>query len=231
MSIPDDDRELVRTRADLRFFLAADLAAQGLGLRWRWRYRIVQRVALHLWLLRRCEFWDLQRGPFARAMALLLLLRLHRLGERLGLDLPRHVFGPGLSIAHPGTIVVSPSARVGRNCRLHQGVTIGQVRNGFPVLGDDVWLASGAAVLGGVTLGDRVAVAANAVVVRDVPPGVTVGGVPARVISARGSQEWLRHGCALAGQPRRSDPRSTPSLVRPSTSSPAASRSSSRSGR
>lgn len=55
-----------------------------------------------------------------------------------------------------------------------------------PVLiGDDVWLAAGSVVLRGVQIGDGAVVAANAVVVDDVPAGTMVGGVPARTIGVR----------------------------------------------
>jgi serine O-acetyltransferase len=59
------------------------------------------------------------------------------------------------------------------------------------VLGDNVYIGSGARILGGVRIGDEAAIGANAVVVDDVPARVTVGGVPAKVISSRGSRGVL----------------------------------------
>jgi acetyltransferase-like isoleucine patch superfamily enzyme len=53
------------------------------------------------------------------------------------------------------------------------------------VIGSEVWIGRGAAILAGVTIGDGATIGANAVVTRDVPPGVTVAGVPARVIVSR----------------------------------------------
>jgi len=52
-------------------------------------------------------------------------------------------------------------------------------------IGREVWVGRGAAILSGVTIGDNATVGANAVVTRDVPPGVTVGGVPARPLVSR----------------------------------------------
>ena len=135
----------------------------------------------------------------------------HRLGSRL-LAVPPYVFqrvivaltgidisinahiGPGLYIPHGGYIVVG-GVRAGRDCNFYQGVTLGNsattldspdFKSLVPTLGDAVWVFPGAVVVGGVTLGDNVAVSANSLVVRDVPPGSVVMGVPARLVSRRG---------------------------------------------
>jgi len=107
--------------------------------------------------------------------------RLREHGIRLGFTIPPNVFGPGLSIAHWGTIVVNENCRVGARCRIHPGVCLGWTASGVPVLGDDCYLGPGAKVFGGVILGDRTIVGANAVVNRSFPGGsVTLVGVPAQ---------------------------------------------------
>jgi len=93
--------------------------------------------------------------------------------------------GPGLQIAHPGCIFVNEDAVLGADCTIAQGVTIGAKpgpQGGVPVIGDRVYIGPGAKVLGRVTVGHRVVIGANAVVVHDVPDDAVVGGVPARVI-------------------------------------------------
>ncbi len=82
-------------------------------------------------------------------------------------------FGPGLFIGHFGGIVVGPGVTVGDNCNLSHGVTLGDHR-GFPRVGNCVYFAPGASVFGPITIGDHVAVGANAVVNDDVPTGSTV---------------------------------------------------------
>ena len=57
------------------------------------------------------------------------------------------------------------------------------------VIGNDVWIGEGALILGGVTVGDGAIIAAGAVVTKDVPPYSIVGGVPAKIIKKRFSDE------------------------------------------
>jgi serine O-acetyltransferase len=93
-------------------------------------------------------------------------------------------FGPGLFIGHFGGIVVGPGVTVGDNCNLSHGVTLGGHR-GFPSVGRCVYFAPGAKVFGAITIGDHVAIGANAVVNRDVPAGSTVVAGRAEVLPDR----------------------------------------------
>lgn len=155
--------------------------------RYRWHHRFTHRVVYFQILLRRSEYWDACGSPVALVMAPLYRLRGLRLGELLGFTVPLHTTAPGLSIAHPGTVVISGRATVGRRCRIHTDVCIGELREAAPVIGDDVWIGPGAKLFGGITVGHGAVIGANAVVSTDVPPGVTVAGIPARVVSAKGS--------------------------------------------
>lgn len=111
-----------------------------------------------------------------------------------GIELsPQAQIGPGLYIGHWGGIVVSPEARIGSRCNLSQGVTLGvgdgrDGSRGAPRLGDRVYVGPGAKLFGPIRIGSDAAIGANAVVNRDVPEGVTAAGVPAKVVSMRGSR-------------------------------------------
>ncbi|NTV99750.1 MAG: serine acetyltransferase [Oscillochloris sp.] len=89
--------------------------------------------------------------------------------------------GGGLYIAHPIGTVVSPN-QMGENCSIIAAVTIG-MRNTweFPTIGDEVFIGAGARVLGGITIGNGAIIGANAVVINDLPDGVTAVGIPARI--------------------------------------------------
>lgn len=107
----------------------------------------------------------------------------------------RSDIGPGLYFPHTGGIVLG-AARIGSGATIYHGVTLGAAvldvaytESLRPTLGDEVVVASGAKVLGGVTLGDGAVVGANAVVVKDVEPYAVVGGIPAAFIKHRDPQE------------------------------------------
>lgn len=94
--------------------------------------------------------------------------------------------GPGLVIQH-GIATVVVSHGIGPNCWINQQVTIGGGKgDGFPILGANVRVSAGAKVLGSVRIGDNAIIGANAVVVKDVPPNVTVVGVPAYIVRRDG---------------------------------------------
>jgi serine O-acetyltransferase len=124
--------------------------------------------------------------PYAFHRAIMALTGIH-------IDAGAHI-GPGLAFAHGGHIVIGP-VRVGRNCDIYQGATFGasmslderNPRPGAPTLGDRVWVGPGAVIAGDVTVGDDAAVSAISLVVRDVPARGVVLGVPARLVSRRGS--------------------------------------------
>ena len=107
--------------------------------------------------------------------------------------------GPGLYIGHFGQIILHSDVVMGRDCNLSQGVTIGLAekdgRWGVPTLGDRVYIAPGAKIIGPIHLADGTVVGANAVVLRDTEPDDVVGGIPAKVISRKGRQD-LEPGAA-----------------------------------
>jgi serine O-acetyltransferase len=107
-----------------------------------------------------------------------------------GISLPKSAeIGPGLRIHHFGNIFINPGVRIGANCTLRQGVTIGnRVENGpVPVIGDDVDFGAYAQVLGGVRIGNGCRIGAMAVVLCDVPDGGTAVGNPARIVPSESS--------------------------------------------
>lgn len=89
-------------------------------------------------------------------------------------------FGPGFVLIHPVGVVINSAVRGGANVRLESSVVIGENRGGFPALGDDVFVGSGAKVIGAVQVGRGARIGANAVVTKDVPAGATALGIPAR---------------------------------------------------
>ena len=98
---------------------------------------------------------------------------------------PQATIGGGLYIGHIGGVHINPGAVLGRNCDLAHRITIGASamgRSGIPVLGDEVYIGTGAALVGRIRIGNGAKIAANSLVITNVPAGATVMGVPARII-------------------------------------------------
>lgn len=97
--------------------------------------------------------------------------------------LPNTKIGKGLYIGHLGPVVINGQAELGENCTLGNVVTIGQTnrgeRAGCPKIGDNVWIGTGAVVVGKIDIGDNVLIAPNAFVNFDVPSNSIVAGNPA----------------------------------------------------
>lgn len=103
--------------------------------------------------------------------------------------------GPGLLIAHTFGLVIGGGTTIGSQCDVRQNVTFGgnfskkdAEGRSKPIVGDNVSFGAGAAILGPITIGDDAIIGANSVVTRDIPPGVIVSGVPAKVIKERWDQ-------------------------------------------
>lgn len=100
-----------------------------------------------------------------------------------GFSIPWIVCGPGLSIAHYGTIVINGNARIGTHCRINIAVNIG-ANNGSkkaPILGDNVYIGPGAKIFGDINIADNVMIGANSVVNKSVEEiGSAVVRIPAK---------------------------------------------------
>ena len=105
---------------------------------------------------------------------------------------PAAVIGRRLVIDHGTGIVIGETAEIGDDCLLYQGVTLGgtgkDVGKRHPPLGNNVMVGSGAKVLGPFKVGDNARIAANAVVLREVPANATVVGVPGHVVRLCGEK-------------------------------------------
>ena len=146
--------------------------------------------------LRKTEFFkNTSNGNIIKKLFYIFsIIRFHRLRVKYGFSIPLNVFGPGLSIAHFGSIVVNGNAKVGENCRIQDSVTIGATNgeSDAPVIGNNVFIGSGARIIGKVNIASDIAIGANAVVVKDFnKSGITIGGVPAKKISDNNSHSNL----------------------------------------
>ena len=127
--------------------------------------------------------YKILRAPFS----LIYRFLFRRVRNRYSIELPYTVkIGRRLTIEHQGAIVFHGNARLGNDCIIRQGVTLGNrnMNKPFeaPVLGDRVNIGAGAKILGGIRIGDDATIGANAVVLKDVADHMTVVGIPAQPI-------------------------------------------------
>lgn len=134
--------------------------------------------------MRYCEYHLYNSGLWHKVVARLWLYRLRKVSRITGFQIPPNTVGSGLTIWHWGPIIVNPAAKIGRNCTLNPMVIIGHKLPGeaAPQIGDNVFIGGGAKIIGNIQIGNNVTIAPNAVVVKDIPSNVIVGGVPAKII-------------------------------------------------
>ena len=103
---------------------------------------------------------------------------------------PGATIGKGLMIDHGMGVVIGETAEIGDDCTIYQGVTLGgtgkDTGKRHPTLGNNVMIGAGAKVLGPMTIGDNSKVAANAVVLVEIPENSTAVGIPAKVVKRQG---------------------------------------------
>ncbi len=133
---------------------------------------------------------------------------------------PAVVIGRRVFIDHGMGVVIGETAAVGDDCTIYQGVTLGGTSlyrgtKRHPTLGKGVVVGAGAKVLGGFTVGDGAKIGSNAVVVKEVPAGVSVVGIPGRIVEEGVAQQEQAHFAAYGELPNQVDPyaRTLQSLV------------------
>jgi serine O-acetyltransferase len=105
---------------------------------------------------------------------------------------PGSKIGKGLFIDHGMGVVIGETAEIGDNVTLYHGVTLGgtgkETGKRHPTLGNNVFVGSGAKLLGPIVIGDRVKIGANAVVLKDIPSDCTAVGIPAKIVRKKKCQ-------------------------------------------
>lgn len=166
----------VAVRADLVAFKERDPASAGfLGpLMYYKGFHALQSYRVANWL------WQCGRKHLAYCFQ-------NRISEAFGADIhPAARVGSGVLIDHGTGIVVGETAVIGDNVSLLQEVTLGgtgrQQGDRHPKVRSGVLIGAGAKVLGNIEIGANATIGAGSVVLSDVPPGVTVAGVPAKIV-------------------------------------------------
>ena len=187
---------MIKTKKDYKEYLIADLKATEI-----YKSKFVKRLYDNRYKfyksLRLTEFYyNRKQNIFTKIIKRFLYIRHVRLCNKFGWTIPINVFGPGLAIVHQGTIVVSGSAKIGKNCRIHVCTNIGRAishgKAGAPIIGDNVYIGPGVKMFGNIKIGDNTAIGANSVVNKSFEEGnCTIAGVPAKKISDNTSEGYI----------------------------------------
>jgi serine O-acetyltransferase len=188
-------------REDIRSVMERDPAARSAwevltcypGLHAIWMHRVAH------WLWNRGLRWlGRATSNFGRWMTGVEIHPAVKIGRRVFID-------------HGMGVVIGETAEVGDDCTIYQGVTLGGTSlyrgaKRHPTIGKRVVVSAGAKVLGGFTVGDDAKIGSNAVVLKEVPAGVTVVGVPGRIVEESAKDKEKAQFAAYGVMPGQEDP-------------------------
>lgn len=193
---------MIKTKEDLKRYLKKDKLALGK------KYKHPKIFNDEIWkfeiLLRKTEFYFNNRSKIIyRLLYYLNMYKFHKCRVKLGYSIPLNVFSEGLSIAHRGTIVVNGNAKIGKNCRIQECTTIGATNGNCdaPILGDNIFIGSGARIIGNIKIADDIAIGANSFVNKSfLESSITIAGIPAKKISDNSSHSNLERDLFVEGE-------------------------------
>lgn len=158
---------------------------------------IFSEIWVFLRLLRKVEYLkNCKPGLFWKIRYRWASLRYHYLGLLIGFEIPINTFGPGLSISHKGFIVVHPVARIGANCRIQQGVTLGTetgTPDNFPTIGDNFFIGPNTVIASKVKIANNILIGTNPLVNQSfLEEKITLAGCLLRKYPVRRGLNFIR---------------------------------------
>ena len=204
---------------ELRKYIASDLYRYTTSTSWRAYVRGWYIAGFrYTFFMRWCQY---SRGKGLLFLPLYFICRvaLRHYSVKYGFQIPWQTnIGPGLFIGHYGSIIVNPNSTIGTNCNISVGVLLGLSHKidesgkslGFqyPTIGDRVSLGNNAKIIGGVNIGNDAVVGVNSVVTKDLPCSAVAVGIPAKIISDKGSSAlvgsfhpWSKQYCVEEKNP------------------------------
>lgn len=188
---------MIQSKQDYNYYLKKDRISLGISNELLWMDKIKEFFFPNLeWKfiksLRWLEYCEnvKKKSLWGGIFWFVAKYKYRKISIKLGLSIPINVFGPGLSLAHHGNIVINPHCRIGENCRIHNGVNIGAHHGKAPKIGKNVYIGPGAIIFGDIEIADNVSIGANATVTKSVlVTNVVVGCTPAKILKT-GTVSW-----------------------------------------
>lgn len=175
---------MIRSKKELKFYIMSDRIINGLPPKESFLRRVknyilaVPPIVDYLRYMRCFAYYKNQRGIIATIKTIYYRFRYNRLGVKLGFYINEDVFDYGLCVPHYGTFRIGGNNKIGRYAVIH---TVTNITASNCVIGDGLYLSVGAKVIGPLSLGDNVSIAANSVVNKSQGSNILLAGAPAIV--------------------------------------------------
>lgn len=192
---------MIKSKSDYLYYLEQDRIARGMKnpsqkerlkdfIKPKPTWEFQQR-------LRKYEYYlNCKKGFIDKIILVYLNYRFRKLSLKLNFSIPPNVFGPGLCILHQGTIVINTRAKIGKNCKVEVCVVVGASGgpDKVPIIGDNVYIGTGAKIYGNIKIPNNVAIAANTAVNKSFnEENILIGGVPGKKIKNIDIKNILKH--------------------------------------
>lgn len=185
---------VIRTKQDLQECLEGDLRQFGKKPVWWERFLFTERYMIYTCFrnMRYLNYYRNNKHWYTLPLYFYHYVKYMRYAVKYQINVQTRDVDPGLYFVHPGFFRVNPDVHIGRNLTVLPNVLIGRRRPGNSNchihIGDNVYIATGATILGPVAIGNNVTIAANSVVIKDIPDNCVVSGVPAKIIMQNGEK-------------------------------------------
>jgi serine O-acetyltransferase len=153
------------------------------------KFLIINPGFKYTFFMRLCNYLKKSESkrPIKKILLPIFAFMLRHYQYKYGIEIPYNTkIGSGFYIGHFGCIIVNAESIIGKNCNISPGVTIGEKNGGCPKIGNGVYMASGAKIVGEITVGNNVAIGLNTVIMNNIPDNAIVLGNPAEIVSNKG---------------------------------------------
>ena len=167
---------MIQTKQDLKNYLTADLARYDHKPHWwtKLTYSETWMIYSYFRNIRYIEYYQNNPHWYNKLPNLLRSLKQRRMALKYQINICSKCIGPGFLYVHPGFFRVNGRRRPDKPALVN--------------IGDNVYISTGVTILGPVTIGNNVTIAANSVVIKDVPDNCVISGIPAKIIMKDGKK-------------------------------------------
>lgn len=180
---------MIKSKEDLKNYIQQDRLMNGYPTK-RSISEVIKNIIFpnavtHLRYLRKLEYYTNVPSTISKFCKAYYDFKLRVSARKLGYYIGVNSCGPGLSLPHYGTVIISAEARLGKNCRVHVCVNIGRSagEKKAPLIGDNVYIGPSCVLFGDIRIANNVTIGANATVNKSIDQeNVVIAGTPAKIV-------------------------------------------------